>query len=214
MLHIHPLAPFFARQCASRSACRSLPLMRRITVIAASFGPPETNRRSTTLSRAATVSHSPGADPDRPRVVEDGVDQRAGDLGLINLARPDDVGAASAARTALPAFGLLELLHAPHHAAPHRREFDVEHDAVIVEPESARPRHPREHHHVGGVRRLQPLIEHLRARIAPRSRAPLRTRRSAGAPASAPTSRRPPIARASARRPRTRPTTRRRRSAR
>ena len=50
----------------SRRACRSLPLMRRMTVIAVSLGSPGTNRRSSTLSRAATVSHSSAPTPTDP----------------------------------------------------------------------------------------------------------------------------------------------------
>ena len=59
-----------------------------MTVIAVSFGSPGTKRRSTTLSRAATVSHSSGSDPDGPVVIENGVGQRVRDLCLIDLARP------------------------------------------------------------------------------------------------------------------------------
>jgi hypothetical protein len=42
------------------------PLMRRMTVMALSFGSPDTDRLSSTLSRAATVSHSPAPTPIAP----------------------------------------------------------------------------------------------------------------------------------------------------
>ena len=62
VLDFYPFPGLFACEVAIPERRRSLPLIRRMIVIAVSFGSPGTNRRST-LSRAATVSHSSAATP-------------------------------------------------------------------------------------------------------------------------------------------------------
>src|SRR5687768_191738 len=99
----------------------------------------------------------------RPCVIENRVDERRRDFRLVNFARPHRLRRVVCSHgTSAAGAGVGKLLHAPHHAAAHRRKLNIEEDAVVVQPEAARTREPGEHHHVVGVRCLQTLIEHLR----------------------------------------------------
>ena len=90
MLHVHALQPFLSRQGVIAQGLQITPLDAQDDGDGVVIRVPRYRAPVEHAFACGDGQPFAGADADRPGIIKDGVDQRRRDLGLINLARPDD----------------------------------------------------------------------------------------------------------------------------